>query len=344
MTERHIGKRMSTIAVAVAISALAAPWTGAGQTREKGDWWPSPHGAQDQAGNTNYITPIKVAKAAQLVKTGRIYEIGQVYEASMPAYGTRPYYINVVPAPGNPREGAGSVHEDYFNGFIGQMGTQFDAFGHMGRSVKMADGTVKFVYYNGYTEEELTGRNRGLQGLESLGVETLKPIVTRGVLIDIAAAKGVPSLEAAYEVTMADVRAALARQKINEDSIEPGDGIVFNYGWAVNWTNPSKYNDGRVGTGDNKGSPGIGIEVARWLSGKKVAMVGADTCCVMVMPASTVNPGNVHHELLLNGVVILENMNLLELAREQGYEFMLVAPPLRIKGATGSPGRPLAIR
>ena len=336
---------MAAMALVVALGALAAPGTSAGQTRQKGTWWPSPHGATDQAGNTNYITPAKVAKAAQLVKTGRFHEIGQVYEASMPAFGTRPFYINVVPATANPgKEGAGAVHEDYFNGFIGQMGTQFDAFGHMGRSVKMADGSVKFVYYNGYTEEELTGKNRGLQGLEALGVDTLKPIVTRGVLIDIAAAKGMPSLEAAYEVTMADVRAALTRQKISEDSIEPGDGILFNYGWAVNWTNPSKYNDGRIGTGENKGSPGIGIEVARWLSAKKVAMVGADTCCVMVMPASTVNPGNVHHELLLNGVVILENMNLLELASEQGYEFLLVAPRCVSRAPRVSPGRPLAIR
>lgn len=327
----------------IAIVGFAPPSLSGAQTREKGPWWPSPHGPQDQAGNTNYLTPEKVLEALKLAKTGQMYELGHIYESSMPAYGSRPYYINVTPGPTSAdREGVNSVHQDYFNGFIGQMGTQFDAFGHMGRSVKMADGTIRFVYYNGFTEEDLTGRARGAAGLENLGVESVKPIITRGVLIDIAAAKGVPTLDAAYEVTMADVRAALARQMMTEDSVRRGDALLFNYGWAVNWTNPSKYNDGRVGTGDNKGSPGIGFEVAQWITTRSVAMVGADTCCVMVMPESRL--GNVHHELLLNGTTILENMDLLELARDRVYEFLYVGPTIRIKGATGSPVRPVAIR
>ena len=144
------------------------------------------------------------------------------------------------PAARPTKEGDGAGHSDYFNGFIGQMGTQFDALGHMGSAVKMADGTVKSVYYNGFTEEELTGTNRGLGRLEALGVEHMKPFITRGILIDIAAAKGVPTLPAAYEVTMADVRAALTRQKMSEATIEQGDAVLFHYGWSVNWTNPSK--------------------------------------------------------------------------------------------------------
>ena len=340
MTVRPIG-----VGVLIALCALASPRVAQMQTRDKGPWWPSEHGASDQAGNTNFITPQKIVKAMQLVKTGRTYEIGQVYEASMPAFGTRPYYLNTTPAPGVAKEGDfGSVHEDYFNGFIGQMGTQFDAFGHMGATVKMADSSVKYVYYNGFTEEELTGKNRGANGLENLGIEHIKPIITRGILIDIAGYKGVPTLDANYEITAEDLRGALAKQGIREDSIEPGDGIVLNYGWAVNWTNPSKYNDGRFNTGENKGSPGIGVAAAQWLRSKKPAMVGADTCCVMIMPPKQGSTGNVHHELMFGGTVILENMNLLELARDRAYEFLLVAPPLRIRGATGSPGRPLAIR
>lgn len=277
-----------------------------------------------------------------MVKTGQMYELGHVYEASMPAFGSRPYYLNVTPAANPGREGAGAVHQDYFNGFIGQMGTQYDAFGHMGRAIRMADGTVQYVYYNGFTQQDLTGRSRGANGLEALGVEQVKPIITRGVLIDIAGAKGVQTLDAAYEVMMADVRAALKRQNMTEDSIQPGDALLFNYGWAVNWSNPSRYNDGRIGTGENKGSPGIGYEVAQWVTSRKVAMVGADTCCVMVMPES--KAGNVHHELLLNGTGILENMNLMELARDRVYEFLYSGQTIRVRGATGSPVRPIAIR
>ena len=336
--------RVAAISIAFGLTVFALSATSVAQTRETGPWWPSPHGAKDQAGATNYITPQKVLKAVQLVKTGQMYELGHIYEGSMPQFGSRPYYIDVPPA-GRPRQAAGgSVHEDYFNGYIGQMGTQFDALGHMGEAVKMADGSLQFVYYNGFTEDELTGTNRGLGGLEALGVEQVKPIITRGILLDIAGQKGVPVLDSRYEVTVADVRGALARQNIREDSIEPGDAILFNYGWAVNWTNPSKYNDGRFGTGENKGSPGIGVEVARWLVERKASMVGADSCCVMVNPAPTPGSGNVHHELLFHGTFLLENMDLRDLARDQVYQFLFVCTTERIKGATGSLVRPIAIR
>lgn len=333
---------ISTIAVAF---ASFSPSPGLAQTREKGPWWPSPHGPKDQAGSTNYITPQKILKALQIPKTGQVYELGHIYEASMPAYGPRPYYISVPPARQPTQAGGGVAHQDYFNGFIGQMGTQFDALGHQGQAVKMADGSLKFVYYNGFTEDDLTGTNKGVGGLENLGVEHVKPIITRGILVDVAGYKGVPVLDSRYEVTVADVRGALAKQGVREDSIEPGDAVLFNYGWAVNWGNPSKYNDNRFGVGENNGSPGIGIDVARWATEKKLSMIGADSCCIGVSPGLKPGAPNVHHELFFKeGITMLENMDLLELARDRVYEFLYINLTERIKGATGSPVRPIAIR
>lgn len=95
------------------------------QTRQKGPWWPSPHGAREQAGNSNYVTPEKILKARRIPKTGQTYELGHIYEPSMSQYGNRPYYLNVTPAPTPVKEGAGFAQQDYFNGFLGQMGTQF---------------------------------------------------------------------------------------------------------------------------------------------------------------------------------------------------------------------------
>ena len=329
----------------VAIFTMLLPGTAAlAQTREKGPWWPSVHGAKDQAGASNYITPEKILKALRIPKTGQTYELGHVYEATMPQYGDRPYYLSVQPAGTPQKAGEAAVHRDYFNGYIGQMGTQFDALGHQGTVMQMADGSLKTLYYNGFTEEELIGRNRGLGGLEALGVEHIKPIITRGILVDVAGFKGVPVLDSRYEVTMADVRGALTKQGIAEDSIETGDAILFNYGWAVNWNNPQKYNDSRFFVGENQGSPGIGIEVARWLISKKVSMAGADSCCVQVQPALKPGSGNVHHELFFAGIFLLENMDLRELARDRVYEFLYLNLTERIKGATGSPVRPVAIR
>jgi kynurenine formamidase len=114
-------------------------------------------------------------------------------------------------------------------------------------------------------------------------------------------------------------------------------------GWAVNWTNPSKYNDSYVGVGENEGSPGIYAEVARWLVSREVALVGADSCCVEVRP----RPGddNVHLILMLDGgIALLENLDLRALAAAEAWEFLFLTLPERIKGATGSLVRPVAIR
>lgn len=332
------------VAATVAAAVLVMGGVLIGQTRAKGPWWPSPHGARDQAGNSNYVTPEKIMKALRIPKTGQVYELGRIYEGSMPQFGSRPYYLSVVPARTPQKEGEQSGHTDYFNGYIGQMGTQFDALGHIGRVVRTAEGTLTPVYYNGFTEEELTGRNHGLGGLEALGVEHAKPIITRGVLIDVAAYKGVPVLDSRYEVTAADLRGALAKQGIAEDRIERGDAILLNYGWAIYWDNPQKYNDGRFGVGENRGSPGLGVGAAQWLTSKGVVMVGADSCCVQAMPSLQPEVHNVHHELLFGGVYILENMDLRELARDRVYEFLYLTLPERIKGATGSPVRPIAVR
>lgn len=143
---------------------------------------------------------------------------------------------------------------------------------------------------------------------------------------------------------MDDVRGALARQGMSLDDIGQGDAVLFNFGWSVHWNNSSKYNDSFVGTGENEGNPGIFAEVGRWLVEKRVALVGADTCCVEVRPAPAESSDNLHLILLLQGVPILENLELRELAADEVYEFLYLTLAERIKGATGSPVRPIAIR
>ena len=225
---------------------------------------------------------------------------------------------------------------------IGQVGTQFDALGHVGTRVTYEDGTEKDVFYNGFTREEVLSPG----GLTALGTEQAGPIITRGLLIDIAGFKGVATLSSRHEVTIEDVQGALARQGIDENDIQPGDAVLFNYGWAVNLNNPPKYNNADYDHPENDGSPGIGVAVARWLADKKVSLVGADSCCVEVIPnpdKSLFHP--VHQELItLHGIYMLENLDLRSLAGDEVYQFAFIFNPLRLKGATGSPGRPLAIR
>lgn len=307
------------------------------QTREQGPWWPHPiWGADDQAGASNWITPEKVLEAVGLVESGRIFELGQVYERGMPVFGERTYALMI---PGGPTydepfgENRMIGNDDFLCAEIGQVGTQFDGLTHIGTRMTMADGTERDVYYNGFTGDEILGA----QGMRRLGVEHVRPIVTRGILIDVAGLKNVGRLPNGYEVTVEDVRAALARQGLAEDAIRPGDALFFRYGWSTLWGEPDRYNDSPAG---------IGLAVARWVAARKATMVGSDSWTTEVVPnpdPALVFP--VHQELLTkNGIFNLENLDLEELAAAGVHEFLLVFAPVPFKGATGSPGRPIAIR
>jgi kynurenine formamidase len=305
--------------------ALLLPLATHAQTRQAGPWWPHPEwGAADQAGASNRITADKIAASMRLVRTGRVYEIGQVYERGMPLGGTRDFALKLVPA--IEPTGANRVvyNDEFLAAEVGQVGTQFDGLGHIGSEVRFADGSLHRVFYNGFTSAEM---NAGT-GLRQLGIEHVKPIITRGVLVDLPAYKGVQRLEGGYEVTLADVRGALERQGIAESSVSPGDAVLFRYGWAQLWGTPAQYNAGQL--------PGIGVEVAQWLVERRITVTGGDTATNEVSPSrgqGVVIP--VHQELMMkNGIFNIENMTFEELAAERAYEFLFIATPIR----------PLAIR
>ena len=323
------------LTLAILVAALSAGAVHA-QTRDAGPWWPNLlWGPEDQAGGSNWITAEKVLEAVRLVKTGRIYEVGEVYEKNMPSFGQRTYALLSPGGPTYSFPGANSLiaNDEFLCAEIGQVGTQFDGPGHIGMRMTMADGAVKDVYYNGFTGDEMYNP----YGLRKLGVENVKPLVTRGILIDVAGYAGVESLPNRYEVTVEDVRGALERQGMSESDLRPGDALLFRFGWARYWTNPSRY---------SHEPPGIGLEVAKWVVERKASMVGGDQAGTEVQPSP--NPElayPVHQELIMkNGIFNLESLRLDELARDQAYEFLFVFTPIRFKGATGSPGRPIAIR
>jgi kynurenine formamidase len=322
--------------VLVASSLMLQPVLTMAQTREQGPWWPHPiWGKDDRAGGSNWITPEKVLASLKLVTTGKVYDLGQVYEAGMPLYGERTYSLTIPGPAQRPAFGANQLlgNEELITGALGQVGTQFDGPGHIGARIRMADGTEKDVYYNGFTWEEIRGEN----GLREIGIEHIKPIFTRGILIDIAGYKKVAILPSTYEVTLADVRGALARQGMSEADIQPGDALFFAYGWAANWKDPNVY---------GATQPGIGLEVARWIVARKASMVGSDSPGLEVTPNPDPMLAYPVHQLLIpqNGIWNQENLHFEELVADRAWQFLFVFTPVRFKGATGSPGRPIAIR
>ena len=176
-------------------------------------------GGEDQAGGSNWITPEKVLESLSVVEKGKVYELGFPYYRGMPLVGQRTYSMFIPGAPtGGPFEGTDGVYnDDFLCAEIGQVGTQFDGPGHVGKRMKMEDGTVQDVFYNGYTLDEM----KSPYELRKLGVENVKPYITRGILIDIAGYKGVDTLPDGYVVTIEDVRKTLEKQNIEESNVSP---------------------------------------------------------------------------------------------------------------------------
>jgi kynurenine formamidase len=328
------GVTASMAAGSLLAQAQVAQAQATGDTPLGPKWWPSRWGDKDEAGASNWITPAKVLEAAKLIKTGKIYEIGRVYEAEMPLFGARVFAVRI---PGTPTGGPFGknklvYHDEFVATEIGQVGTQFDGLGHIGCIVGKDGDMTEMRYYNGFTEHEMASA----YGLQKLGIEHCKPFFTRGVLVDVAGLKG-RMLNQGEEISVADVQAALQKQNIAESSIQPGDGVFFNTGWGSLW----KKDNAKF----NGGEPGIGLDVARWCAGKQLALVGSDTWATEVVP----NPNPdlvfaVHNELITkNGIFNHENLDFDELIKDKISEFVYVFSPLRIKGGTGSPGRPIAI-
>jgi kynurenine formamidase len=308
-------------------------------------WWPHPiWGAGDEAGSTNwYKKPEVVLRAIQQVKQGKTIKLGHEYSTEMPLFGARKFTLRIPGTPTGGPFGANQIiwHDEFLATEIGQVGTQFDGLGHIGVMAGAPGDKNEMRYYNGFTEAEIGDA----YGLKKIGVEKLHPIVARGVLLDIAAARGVDAMKAGEVITKQDVMNALKKQNMENFKFEPGDAIVFRTGWEKHWIKDNAtYNDG---------APGIGMEVARWIAEEvKAGVTAADTWPVDAVPSSKtpapdIDPGCafcVHTYLQTrHGIVNHENLKLSELANAGVYTFMYMFTPSPIKGATGSNGSPVAI-
>ena len=285
-------------------------------------WYPSRWGADDQRGAANRITPAKVLETRQLITKGNVYQLGHVYEPGMPMYGTRHFSLRIPQAFKMPGKNEAVYHDEVISGELGQIGTQFDGLGHLG----MGD-----LFYNGNRRSEFAQA----EGLTKLGIENVGPIVTRGVLIDVARFKGVDQLPPRYEITVTDLEGALQREGVQ---IRSGDMVILHTGWGSLWMKDNtRYGDSE---------PGIGVAAAQMLVDAEVVVVGADTWGVEVMPNPDSSLSAPVHQLFLarNGIYLHENLITADLARDSVYEFVYMFAPLRLKGATGSPGNPIAIR
>ena len=283
---------------------------------------PSKWGAADERGSGNHMKPETVMRATRLIQTGETFELGRVLNGTMPFVGTRKFDLTLKRTVMNPQPNRRGSNEEIVTAEIGQVGTQFDAFPHQ---------TIGPTLYNCVPLDDVATR----AGFTKLGVEKVGTLMTRGVLIDIAALKGVPMLADGYEITARDVQDALARQKL---TLQPGDAVLLHTGWGQLW--------GQDNARYQKSNPGIGVGAAEWLARQNPMLVGADNGPVEINPNPDAQLNQPVHQIMLvvNGIHLLENMKLDELAAKQVYEFAFIVQPLKIQGGTGSTVAPVAIR
>ena len=288
------------------------------------DWTESKWGPDDEIGAANYLTPELALKAAQLVKTGKVYALGIPVDNKTPAYPPRGFKITVVQPgqAGSPGMGPSKTtyNDDIIEGWVG-VGSQIDGLGHIG---------VEHVYYNGNKIADFGDPT----GLKKLGIDKLPPMVTRGVLLDMAAHFGTDVVKEGTAFNVKEIEEVAKKQGVE---IRQGDVVLFHTGWiSLIGKDDKRY---------NSGEPGVGVEGAKYLTSKGVVAVGADTWGVEVIPFESKNIFEVHQILLpMNGTYILENMNTADLARDKVYEFMFVLGQPRFKGAVQSMINPVAIR
>lgn len=290
-----------------------------------------------EIGPAGDIDPQTIIEAARLVKKGRRYSLATARFPGMPLFPGHPPFqvLNFRTPPGIRAEGAQpwGPPNDAGLGYMAEYlmatshsGAHIDALGHM------TIGEDNHWYGGGNTREHLTDH-----GPVFGDAEKMPPFFTRGVLLDPPAHRGVEALDAGEPVTGDELSAMAEAQNVE---VRPGDVVLIRTGYLKYWPDAEAMAEHRTAGPD--------LSAAEWLLERGVVATGTDTETYEVQPApdrgEPSNPQPVHTKLLIeNGIYLLESVYLEELAQDEVHEFLFVALPLKIRGATGSMVDPLAV-
>jgi kynurenine formamidase len=260
----------------------------------------------------------------QRLDASKLYDLSHPMEPSMPVSPNHPgFRMALIRRHGDMMraDGSSAANEIIVTG--GHVGTHMDALAHVSYKGKLHGGLDAH-------ETQKGGR------FQQLGIDDVEPIICRGVLLDVAGLHGVETLDPGTSIEADDLKQASAQAGVG---ICAGDAILVRSGWAQNWANPPLY------LGQEGGAPGVDVSAAKLISEWRAVLTGHDSLAYeQIKPSAGHGLLPVHRMLLVEqGIYILENLNLEELARDRIYEFMLVVNPLKIVGATGSPVRPIAM-
>jgi kynurenine formamidase len=291
-------------------------------------------GAEDDLGTINLITPAKRLAAARLVRDGVSVTCARPIATDIAADTTfQP--VRFMVDSGEGRDTASPERQIQRRGASEFIGMVFHGF-----SITHVDAPSHYFWdgqlYNGRSCNLVTSR----EGATVASIETLRDgVVSRGVLLDVARARGAGGVPGGEGVMPEELEAAERAAGVR---VEPGDILLVRTGYYGR-----QVADGAVSP-MQAGSPALHVACCPWLRDRGVAMVGSDTHND-VHPPPYPAMGNSFHVVCLvaMGLWIIDNANLEDLARacaERGrWEFLLTIAPLRLKNVTGSPVNPIAL-
>jgi kynurenine formamidase len=333
------------------------------------NWAPSKYwGAGDKAGSANHMkNPANIKRALATVKQFKAISIGKYYHREAPAFGPRGWNMTIPGTPTGGPFGANALfyHDEMVTTEIGQIQTQFDGPGHIGVN------TSKGMYmYNGFNPMSENGYERGaggrVVGMGDAGVEHVAEtgFVCRLVVLDaVAYKKKIGQISAAAEmlpipkssadvggiVTADDIDGILKMQGL--DPIGSGDCVALHTGQGNTWSNDrykSMNSEERAAARAifAQGEPGFGYSACSYFGERNIALTMGDTSANDAQPGNEVEGWAVpcHTELQVKyGTWNLENVDTKSLVDNKIYEGAFIWSPLRIIGATGSPGNPIVL-
>ena len=294
----------------------------------------SPWGPDDEIGTLNLMNETSKLDVLSRISSGKVYDLSVDYFVGMPSFhslGDPSYQYFLTHTPhGTVIENPNGLGKEmnkkvsYTGDAISMythMGTHIDALNHFG-----LNGEI----WNNFTSE----LHLGDKGWIKTGAEKIPPIIARGILIDIPSYKNVEFLPENYRVDSDDLKGALNKQNVQ---LKEGDVVLIRTGQAMLYDNAKKY---------LHEYPGISLDAVKWLiEQQNVMLLGADNLSFEAFPPERVDNWVPVHTYLLaeKGVMFMEQMQLEKLAKDKIYEFVFIAASLKLKGASGSPMRPIAI-
>jgi kynurenine formamidase len=335
------------VALVFVFGVVSLGWSADDKWTKENRWdkW----GRTDQVGTLNDVTPQMILKAISLIKAGKVYDLETLRFKGMPVWpGHSGWDVLPYGSPkGRQNMQAFSVYDPKYNWYakggwldasvnkynvglnseilVGPLhvGSHIDSFSHL---------TVgeDNHWWNGFTEAKYWSNYGPLMADAS----NIPPIILRGVLLDIPGYKKVAALAPGYGVTVEDIKGCAKWEGVE---IKAGDALLIRTGqtWPVM---------------SEAGGAGPTLDAVKYLIGEKnVFVIGDDQAAFENFPPGQLSsfPEHVHpvhhYMLIQNGVHIMEMVMTNELAKDKVYEFCFMTLPNKIKGATGSMIRPIAV-